>query len=74
MSDDVRDEYIRRNLQHARSVGANANLAKVIVRLRSANYAPLWLLDELDGIQKRIDGLPNDLAKWRDACGYKPDF
>ena len=68
------DEYLRRNIVHSKSVGANANIDVVIVRLRSTSYAPKWLMDYLDGIKARIEPLPAELARWRDASPDKPRF
>jgi len=58
-------EYLRRNLLHAKAVGANANLANL--RKRAARVSlPLWLQAGLEGIEIRIRDLPRELAAHRD--------
>lgn len=59
-------EYLRRNLIHASSVGANVGAQKALRRLRRMKNAPKWLEEALQGIVKRTDEIPAALAAWRD--------
>lgn len=72
MSDHT--EYMRRNLLHSASVGANANLDVVLFRLSANKNTPAWLKSSLNGVKDRIRPLPRELAKWRDDAPDKPTF
>lgn len=60
------DEYIRRNMLHAASLGAATNLKHVRERLSGRKNVPYWLKEELADIQKLINPLPAELAAHRD--------
>jgi len=70
----VSNEYMRRNLVHAASVGAIAELDDLIGRAESVGYLPQWLLDGLGQVERRICMAPKELAAWRDAAPDKPNF
>ena len=59
-------EYLRRNLVHASSVGARANLQWILKRLRERQHNPKWLMKALMGVGRRIGDLPEEIAKYRD--------
>lgn len=59
-------EYARRNLLHAKSVGALANARGAYARLSTMARRPQWLLRYLAGIVERLEGVPNEMARHRD--------
>ncbi len=67
-----RDEYLRRNLLHAKSLGVKANASAALKRLEMQANPPKWLVAALRGILERADPLPADLARWRDAAPDAP--
>lgn len=58
-------EYLRRNLIHASSVGARASLRYILRRLRMRQHNPKWLMKWLTGVERRIEDLPEEIAKYR---------
>ena len=67
-------EYLRRNLQVAKAVGANANTKAAIVRLMKMKRPPMWVLAALEGIRDRTEGLSKELAAWRDQADDAPSY
>ena len=66
-------EYLRRNRLVAKAVGAKANVEEILKHLSSLQNNPKWLVDELDGVLRRIEPLSDELAKHRDE-NPKPTF
>ena len=64
----TRDEYRRRNLIHAASVGMKANAEAALDRLYDHAHPPLWLMDLLQGIVDRGERVCPELAAHRDEC------
>lgn len=67
-------EYLRRNLLHAKAIGAKANASTALKRLEMQTRPPQWLVNALRGILERVDPLPAELARWRDLAPDTPDF
>lgn len=67
-------EYLRRNLLHAKACGAKANASTALKRLEMQTRPPQWLVNALRGILERVDPLPAELARWRDLAPDTPDF
>ena len=59
------DEYLRRNLQHARSIGVCADLKVAIDRLVKCKHPPKWLMRRLVDALGRASELPRELAAHR---------
>lgn len=70
----VHEEYLRRNLVHASSVGALANTRATLARARSLRSMPKWLIEALEGIEERAAKVPADVAAWRDAAPDAPVY
>lgn len=68
------EEYLRRNMQVARAIGANANATVALRRLRGMNRPPQWMVSCLLGIIERTDGLGHELAQWRDQAPDAPVY
>ena len=66
------DEYLRRNLLVCKAVGAHANATAALDRLRGLKRPPKWLVEYLEGIVKRCEPLPHDLAEWRNNAWDAP--
>lgn len=66
------DEYLRRNLLVCKAVGAHANATAALQRLRAQKRPPKWLLKYLEGIAKRCEPLPAELAEWRNMSWDAP--
>lgn len=64
---DADPEYMRRNLQVCKAVGAHANAKSALKRLQTQKRPPKWLVTYLQGIVERTETLPTDLAAYRDA-------
>jgi len=68
------EEYLRRNLVHASSVGALANTRAALARARGLRSMPKWLIEALEGIEERAVKVPADMAMWRNAAPDAPDY
>lgn len=66
------DEYLRRDLLVCKAVGAHATATAALERLRAQKRPPKWLLKHLEGIAKRCEPLPADLAEWRNTAWDAP--
>lgn len=64
--EDQKHEYLRRNRQVARAIGAHANAKVALERLLVQQKPPRWLVRALIGIVERTEYLPSELAAWRD--------
>lgn len=73
LNSPVLAEYLRRNLVVAKAYGAKAATAKALGRARQNKSTPKWLLAALMGAQSRLDGVPSELAKYRDELKRAPD-
>jgi hypothetical protein len=60
------DEYLRRNLIHAKSVGIGAGLKSSISRLENNKNSPKWLINTLKGLHERSLPVASECAKHRD--------
>lgn len=60
------DEYLRRNLLHASSVGANANAKFAKDRLLKTKRPSKWLIEILSGIIDRTERVHKEMAAHRD--------
>ena len=60
------EEYLRRNLLHASSVGAEANSKAVLKRVKSLKRPPKWLVAALEGVIERCEKVSPEMAKHRD--------
>lgn len=58
-------EYLRLNMQVCKAIGAHDNALQAYYRLKNMKRPPVWLLDALRGIIDRVEGLPPDLAAYR---------
>ena len=58
-------EYLRRNLMVCKAVGAKANAASALTRLRQQKRPPKWLVKALEGIEERVQPLSYELANYR---------
>jgi len=67
-------EHLRRNLLVAKAIGARANAGVALDRLRTHKRPPKWLVAYLEGIVKRCEPLPAELARWRDTADDSPDY
>lgn len=63
---DELKEYLRRNLLHCASVGANANTKAALKRINNWKKKPTWLLEILEGIINRTSSISVEMAKHRD--------
>jgi hypothetical protein len=59
------NEYLRRNLNVARAVGAETLARSILARLGSAKRPPKWLVEKMRGIQERVQPLAAELAAYR---------
>ncbi len=64
-------EYSRRNVLHAKAVGALANSKAVLARLAAAK-TPRWLLEAMGGIVARLEDVAPEMAVHRDEMREKP--
>lgn len=60
------NEYSRRNLLHASSVGAHANARTARKRLLETKRPQKWLIALLDGVIERAAKVESEMAKHRD--------
>lgn len=68
------EEYLRRNLCHASSIGALANTRVTLDRARSLKSTPKWLIEALEGIERRAAKVPSEVAAWRDSAPDAPNY
>lgn len=66
------DEYLRRNLNVARAVGAQAAVKHALERAWLVKSIPVWLIRYLEDAQERLPGLDKELAAYRDLAPDKP--
>ncbi len=66
------EEYLRRNLIHAKSVGLRHGLVKALLRVANTKRMPQWLFDELFFLYVRSIEVPGELAKWRNTAPDAP--
>src|SRR5690606_25772985 len=59
-------EYLRRNLQVAKVVGAHAAAESALKRLAEMKKPPKWIVDAFMAIESRTESLSPDLAAYRD--------
>jgi len=62
------EEYLRRNLIHAASVGAECSAVNALKRVKSWSRPPRWLVASLEIVVERAVKLPAELAIHRDRC------
>lgn len=67
-------EYLRRNLIHAKAVGAHANTAAALRRLEMQAKPPKWLIKALEGIMLRLQDVHPEVARWRNIAPDAPDY
>lgn len=60
------NEYLRRNILHASSVGVQANIGVAIDRLVFQKHPPKWLLKLLDKAHNQAYDVSKEMAKHRD--------
>lgn len=68
----MHDEYIRRNLLLCKAHGAKAGVSVALKRLEMQSRPPQWLVKALRGVLERVDPIPADLVKWRNAAPDAP--
>ena len=66
------EEYLRRNLLHANSIGARAGVRTALERLSKMKRAPHWIVDAFEQIGARVEDLPAELAAWRNQADDAP--
>lgn len=74
MSTQPHEEYLRRNLIHAGSIGMTAGLKTAMRRLSETKRPPKWLLAQLRGILDRAERCPPELAAWRNQADDAPVY
>jgi hypothetical protein len=72
MNEDVREnqpvetnEYLRRNLNVARAVGAESLAQSILDQLGRMKRPPKWLVEKVRGIEERVQPLAAELAAYR---------
>ena len=68
------EEYLRRNLLHAGSIGAVAGLHGARARLLAMKNPPKWMLKVCDSALDRARPLPDEIAQWRDTALDAPGY
>ena len=73
-TDDERmQEYLRRNLNVCKSIGAVSGARAILNRLENMKRVPKWLIAGVHGIYERTTPLTKDLVNHRDELSpYKP--
>lgn len=66
------EEYLRRNLLHAASIGCSANISVALDRLRGIKRTPKWLMALLEGALARSAEVAPEMAKWRNSAPDAP--
>ena len=59
-------EYLRRNLNVAKAIGARAGAEAILKRLEGVRRKPKWLVEAVKGIHERVAPLSRELAAYRD--------
>jgi len=59
------EEYLRRNLLHAKAVGVAATIGYILKRLRGTRNPPKWLLRRLVQIELKAQAIHAEMAKHR---------
>jgi hypothetical protein len=67
----VSKEYLRRNMQVAKVVGAHAETKTALKRLSEMKNPPKWIIESFKAIESRTENLSPDLAAYRDELIYK---
>ena len=65
-------EYLRRNKAVAKAVGVKSAATTALNRLDRMKSPPRWVVAAFESIASRADGLPTELAKWRDSAPDAP--
>jgi hypothetical protein len=73
LNSPVAEEYLRRNLVVAKAYGAKAGVAKALERVRQNKSSPKWLRKALMEAQSRLDGVPSEMAAYRDELKRRDD-
>ena len=60
--------YARRNLLHAKSVGAHANALAALHRVQGRKAREMWLVEYLEGLVWRLEAVKDEMAKHRDEA------
>jgi hypothetical protein len=68
----MHEEYLRRNLVHAGSVGVRAGISNALDRLEATKRPPKWLVAQLAGLLGRAEKSSAELAKWRNSAPDAP--
>lgn len=68
------EEYLRRNLNVAKAIGAVANTRVALERLKGTKHPQKWLVAALEGILDRVKPLPHELANYRALAPDVPDY
>lgn len=66
MIDTKTQEYLRRNVLLARSIGVRAGVESILSRLEKTKLPPLWLITALGEALDRMQEIPKELAAHRD--------
>lgn len=66
------EEYLRRNLIHAGSIGVRAGISNAVDRLKTTKRPPKWLVAQLEGLSDRAERASSELAKWRNSAPDAP--
>lgn len=66
------EEYLRRNLIHAGSVGVVAGLEVAVRRVEARKGIPKWLRELLASELKKAREFPAELAAWRNTAEDRP--
>ena len=62
--------YARRNILHAKSVGALANAMAALKRLQAQKHPPKWLVRSLESIVERAAPVADEMARHRDEVSW----
>lgn len=68
------NEYLRRDLEICKAVGIQAGAATALKRLANMKRPPAWVIKAFAGISERAEGLPAELAAWRNQADDAPDY
>ena len=73
MTAEPHAEYMRRNLQVCRAIGARAILQGALNHAETLSHRrPGWMRTALTSALERVDTLSADLARWRDMAMDAP--
>jgi hypothetical protein len=59
-------EYLRRNILHAKAVGAEAGARESLAHIRRWKNPPQWLVSSLEGVWARAIDVSAEMAAHRD--------